>query len=928
MRAALARHDDILRTAVTANNGSVIKTTGDGLHAVFSTARSAVDAAVTAQKQLAAEAWPAIAPNRLKIRIGIHTGEAEERDGDYFGPPVNRAARLMAIGHGGQVLLSSVTARLLEAALVDNLDAELSLMDMGDVRLRGLKRLEHVYQLQTDGLQAVFPPLHTETAVSGNLPQHLTSFVGRQRERSDVTHLLAETRLLTLTGPGGTGKTRLSLEVAGDVQDNYTHGVWLVELAPLSDPGAVLTAVAGLWSLRENPMMSLAQVLTDYVRGKEMLLILDNCEHLVAACARLAADLLAAAPRLTIMASSREGLSVPGETTYHLPTLRIPGREVSEPNALYAFDSVQLFLERAQSVRPGFTLTTQNAEAVGRIVRRLDGIPLALELAAARLKLLPPEQLAERLDDRFRLLTGGSRTALPRQQTLRALIDWSYDFLDPAEQTLFRQLGVFAGGWSLEAAEAVANLESAFSPEETAGNEQSQKTRFLDVLDLLGNLVNKSLVVMDEQEGQARFRFLETIRQYAQDRLFEAGEGPVARDRHLNYFAGLVLDRLPLGASETHLSLYSAIGSPEMMGWVGRMHAEMDNVRAAVLWALQSDPERALAMATKLPLFFLFEGVAIEARQWLEEAVRAVKALEPASGEVGRLREILLLQGRLWQGNLQIGGGSHAEAVDTLQNVADRAQQLEHPMLLAMALSLQSLALVILGDPQAYDRAAEALALLEKIGKKRLQAMPLGNMAMAKMQQGDLQAAQALKERIRAIMKEESGTLVNSLQFVTLARLANQSHEYDEAEELLTLARDQFDDLGSYHFRTMAESEIGHLRRHRGDDAAAEAIYRRTIRAYEDLGHRPAVANHLETFAFITIHRAQYRHAAVLLGAAEALREQIDVDMLPDERVVYDAEVGALREAMKPDELTAAWRSGRALDLETAVNLALSGGAG
>ena len=433
---------------------------------------------------------------------------------------------------------------------------------------------------------------------------------------------------------------------------------------------------------------------------------------------------------------------------------------------------------------------------------------------------------------------------------------------------------------------------------------------------------------MEEEEGHARFRYLQTIRQYARDRLFEAGEGSAARDRHLDYFTNFVLDRLPLGSDETHLSLYSAIGSPSMMDWVGRMRAEMDNVRAAVQWALQSDPERALAMATRLPLFFLFEGAAVESRQWLEDAVIAVEALEPASGEAARLRETLLLQGKLWQGNLQLGGGSHTEAVDTLQKVEDRARQLESPILLAMALSLESLALVFLGDPQAYNKAAEALALLEEQGEKTLQGMPLGNMAMAKMQQGDLTAAQALKERTRAVMTRESGTLVNSLQIITLARLANQIHEYDEAEELLILARDQFDDLGSYHFRTMAESEIGHLRRRKGDDAAAEAIYRRTIRAYEALGHRPAVANHLETFAFIAIHRAQFDRAATLMGAAEALREQIDVDMLPDERVVYDAEVGALHEAMKPDELTAAWRSGRTLDMETAVNLALSGGAG
>ncbi|MFN2181403.1 MAG: adenylate/guanylate cyclase domain-containing protein, partial [Candidatus Promineifilaceae bacterium] len=436
MREALARHDEILRTAVNANGGAVIKNTGDGLHAVFPTAHGAVAAAVASQKRLAYEPWSSIAQDILKVRMGIHTGEAQERDGDYFGTAVNRAARIMAIGHGGQVLLSSVTAALCDDHSLENV----ALNDLGEVRLRGLARPEHVYQLEISGLPAAFPPLHTEGVLSGNLPQQLTSFIGREKEQEEVSHLLSTARLLTLTGPGGTGKTRLSLEVAGDLQDHYANGVWLVELAPLSDPAAVPTAVAGLWDLRENPMMSLERVLADYLRGKETLLILDNCEHLVAACAQLAAELLAAAPRLTILASSREGLGIAGETTVHLPTLRIPEVGVSDLESLQGFESVQLFVDRARAVRPGFSLTAENAAAVGRIVRRLDGIPLALELAAARLKLLPPEQLAERLDDRFRLLTGGSRTALPRQQTLRALIDWSYDLLDDEERWFMRQM--------------------------------------------------------------------------------------------------------------------------------------------------------------------------------------------------------------------------------------------------------------------------------------------------------------------------------------------------------------------------------------------------------------------------------------------------------------------------------------------------------
>jgi non-specific serine/threonine protein kinase len=778
--------------------------------------------------------------------------------------------------------------------------------------------------MQVDGLPAEFPPLRTTAVIKSNLPQQLTSFVGREREKEEITGLLSETRLLTLTGPGGTGKTRLSLEVAGDVQDNYSHGVWLVELAPLTDPGSVPAAVAELWGLRENPMLPLEQVLADYVRGKDLLLILDNCEHLVAASGQLAGELLAAAPHLTILASSREGLGVPGEMTYHLPTLRIPEREIVEPERLQELDSVKLFADRANAVRPGFELTRQNAPAVGRIVRRLDGIPLAIELAAARLKLLPPDQLAERIDDRFRLLTGGSRTALPRQQTLRALIDWSYDYLDPAEQAVFRQLGVFAGGWTLEAAETVVDLRGLERPSDSV-MAAPENLSGLDTMDLLANLVNKSLVVMEEEDGRARFRFLETIRQYARDRLFESGEGPAARDRHLETFSDLVLEGKPLGSDATHLSLFSAVGSPDMMAWVERTLAETDNVRAAVHWALKTDPERALAMATKLPLLFVYAGPAIEARQWLVEALQAVEDMEPASGETAYQREILLLQGRLWQGNLQLGEGRIPEARETLQAAAARARQLDLPRLLAMALSLQSLALTFVNDTSAYDMAAESLAIMDDLGEETLQTMPLGNMIMSKIQQGDLQTAQELKQRAKMLMSSGSNVFLNTLQIVTLARTANQSGELDEAEELLKLASKQFEKLGSRNFLVMVDSEIGHLRRRQGDYATAEAIYRRTIREWQELGHQAAVTNQLETLGFVAIHQGLWQRAAMLLGAAEAEREYLHVDMLPDERVEYEAEVATLREAMEPTSFDDMWEVGRALDIDASIELALRG---
>jgi len=483
MGAALARHDALLATAVAAHGGSVFQRTGDGCHAVFPSAVAGALAALAAQQALAAEGWAELAPDALRVRMAVHAGQAATRDGDYFGPALNRAARLMAAAHGGQVLLSETAAGLAR----DEMPPGLSLRDLGEHRLKDLTRPEHIFQLAAPGLPADFPPLGVLGAAN-NLPVPLTSFIGRERELAEAQRLLASARLLTLTGPGGTGKTRLALQAAADALDQFPDGAWLVELAPLADPALVAGAAATTWDLREQPGRTPLDALLDYLRARHLLLILDNCEHLIEACADLAADLLRACPRLTILASSREPLGVPGETTYRVPSLAVPDNECATPQRLLQFDAARLFVERAQAAQPHFAPNRGNLAVIIQICRRLDGIPLAIELAAARVRLLSVEQIAARLDDRFRLLTGGSRTALPRQQTLRALIDWSYDLLPAPECAALRQLAVFAGGWTLEAAEAVLS-----SP---------------DVLDLLAQLVNKSLVYVDEAGAEPRYRLL------------------------------------------------------------------------------------------------------------------------------------------------------------------------------------------------------------------------------------------------------------------------------------------------------------------------------------------------------------------------------------------------------------------------------------
>lgn len=445
---ALARHDALARAVVEENNGVLVKNRGEGdsLFCVFGQASDAVATACSMQRALLMEPWPI--RESLRVRMAVHTGEVTLRDGDYYGATVNRCARLRAVAVGGQILLTEAAAKLAG----HNLPPNASLTTPFERPLKDLSQPENIYQIRHPEL----PIFDLSLAQSNNLPQQNTSFEGREKELTGVRSLLQTSRMVTLTGAGGSGKTRLALQVAADVLDDEGDGVWFVELAPISDPALVSQAVAGVLKVREEAQKPLTQTIIDNLRGKRVLLLLDNCEHLLTASAVFVDAVLKACSHIRIMATSREGLGVSGETTYRIPSLSLPNTKIAPtPDNLLQSEAVRLFTVRAQAAQPSFHLTLANSSAVAQICTRLDGIPFALELAAARVRALPVEQIAARLDDRFRLLTGGARTALPRQQTLRATLDWSYGLLSPEEQTLLRRLSVFAGGWTLEAAEAV-----------------------------------------------------------------------------------------------------------------------------------------------------------------------------------------------------------------------------------------------------------------------------------------------------------------------------------------------------------------------------------------------------------------------------------------------------------------------------------------
>jgi predicted ATPase/class 3 adenylate cyclase len=552
MQVALARHDAILRDAVAGQGGQVVKSTGDGVHAAFGRAEDAVAAAVEAQRALDAERWAETGP--LRVRMGLHTGTAETRQGDYFGPALNRAARLTALAHGGQALVSHAT----EAVVHDALAGGVELEDLGEHRLRDLSRPERVFQLVHADLPREFPPLRSLDALPSNLPFQVTTFVGREEELREVSEVLGEARVVTLTGVGGVGKTRLAVQTAAELLPRFADGAWLCELGPLSDPGAVPAVVATVLSIQPQPGKTLIESIVVALRHREMLILLDNCEHLIDPAAQLVDEIVRSCPGVRVLATSREGLGMSGERLLLVRSLGLPGEHAGVEELAHS-DAARLFVDRTAATRRGFAVDEANAAAVTQICRRLDGIPLAIELAAARTRVMSPGEIAGRLDERFRLLTGGSRTAVERHQTLRAAVDWSYGLLKPEERVLLDRLGVFAGGFTLDAAETVGVDDEGWGG---------------DVLDHLAQLVDKSLVVAEEDaDGGTRYRLLETIRQYAIAHLNDAEATDAIRRRHAQWCVRLVAD--------------AAAGSRgrDEPRWVRRLDRELENLRSAITWA-------------------------------------------------------------------------------------------------------------------------------------------------------------------------------------------------------------------------------------------------------------------------------------------------------------------------------------------------------
>nr|WP_309697143.1 tetratricopeptide repeat protein [Armatimonas sp.] len=849
MQAALVRHDALLRDAIETHNGHVFKTIGDAFCAAFPTATEAITAALAAQLTLTSEPWPEQIP--LKVRMALHTGAVESRNDDYFGQPLNRVARLLATGHGGQTLLTLATQELVR----DALPSQTQFRDLGAHQLKDLARAEQIYQMQHPALADTFPALKSLSTHPNNLPQQVTSFIGREEELEIVEKLLAKNKLLTLTGAGGSGKSRLSLQVAADLLERFPEGAFLVELAPLTDPNFVAQTVASVLQVKEEPGKPILTTLTEQLKTKHLLLLLDNCEHVLDACARLADALMRGCPSVQILATSREGLGITGEATYRVPSLSLPDPKQSQtPESLSHFEAVRLFIDRALQTQPSFRVTNENAPALASVCFHLDGIPLAIGLAAARARSLSVEEINSKLDQRFRLLTGGSRTALPRQQTLRALIDWSYDLLSETEKKVLERLAVFAGGWTLEAAEAVC---------------ASDDVEDWEVLDHLTSLTDKNLVIAEQKHGHTRYQLLETVRQYARDRLQERGGGEVWCERHLAYFVDLAEQAEP------------QMSRQEQSIWYTRLETEHDNFRAALTWACKdgSDPESGLQLVGCLWRFW-YNRADSEGRVWCQ------LALEIEGKRIRRHAEVLRRHAEVLNGagTLAYGQGDYTAA---------------------------------------HSLYEESLTLHRDQGNRWGIATSLSNLGTLSRDQGNYTAARALFEESLALHRELGKDWGAASALHNLGNVARLQEDYPLAHSLLGESLALWQEMGAQGNSALALGSLGLLAIEQCDSTAARALYEKSLTLTYELGNRRFLADLLEGLGGIALAESAPGRTARLKGAAALLREQLGVGIAPPDQRWFDQWTDEARAALGADAFALAWAEGRTLTLEQVIALAL-----
>jgi predicted ATPase/class 3 adenylate cyclase len=883
----LADHHQLIRASLAAHGGEEVDTQGDAFFAVFSSPSACATAAIEMQRAFLSHRWPA--GEAVRVRMGVHSGEASRSTVGLVGLGIHRAARVAAVGHGGQILVSAATAALLG----DSMPAGASLRDLGSHRLKDLGRPEQIFQLDADGLLAVFPPLRSldNPKLRNNLPAQVSSFIGRDAELSEVSRLMAASRLVTLTGSGGAGKTRLGLQLAAMLLDGSGDGVWFVDLAPLEDPDLVAVTVANVLGVRAEPGRPVIDTLAGAVGRRSLLVVLDNCEHVIEVCAKLADALLRHCPNIGLLATSREPLGIDGERVYRVPSMDTPGED-EDMRAAGNTEAVRLFTERAAQHGAPFVWDEWTALVVGRICRRLDGIPLAIELAAARLRAVSVTELDARLDQRFSLLTGGSRTALPRQQTLLATVEWSWELLNAVERHVLARLAVFAGGFDLSAAEAV-----------TAGGGIPAGESVVH----LGALVDKNLVQFDDTGGgPARYRLLETMRQYAARQL--EGEGPATahgtRAAHRDHYLAL---------AESAAPQLTGHGQAE---WLDRLGLELDNLRAAIAFSLgQPDPVSGVRLVTALRVFWKARGHAAEGA----DALRAFLATPAVQGAaLVRARALAAAAYLLDQtGGYALGDEYCKEALAIAHSAGDT-------FLAADVLYLRAYILLRRGeDDAALPLIEQGLGLARQLREPHLTACLLAARAFAVDVNGDHAAAahdasESLRLYRQAGDRLQVGTMAGNLGYVELS-LGDLDSARRHLLESLDIARALNDQYGVVY----ETFNLGLAEYLNGSLSAAEALFAESLDLATRMRMTASTAYALIGLAMADDNAARASRSARLHGAADQALAALGETLEPLEGELRDLHCQRLRSAMGAEAFEAEYATGKSLTAEEVLALAI-----
>ena len=873
MRPALARHDSLIAEVAARHNGKIVKERGEGdsMFLTFDSAVEAAHAAIAIQNALRTEAWPP--DTLLKVRMALHTGETHERDGDYYGGTVNRCGRIRAVGNGGHILLSEVTAGLVR----DHLTGCACLRDHGQHHLKDLQRPEHIFELRDDRWTDDFGPLRSLAAFKHNLPLQLTSFVGREQELKNVRTFMTQTRLLTLQGSGGCGKTRLALQAAAEAVDDYPDGVWSVTLAPLAEDELVVRAIANALGIKEEPGREGLQTLCDALQKQTLLLLLDNCEHLVKAVAKVATALLQTCPGLHILATSRRKLNVAGEKCWNVPLLPVPG-DTSEPTVEDALrnESVRLFVERATSASADFALTTANLPAVTRICRRVEGIPLAIELAAAWVHAYSPQIIDSRLNNFFSLLVGGSGEK--RHETLTALIDWSYDLLTDEERVLLRRLSVFAGGWTLETMEAVCEW-----------GELETGTTF----NLLFNLINASLVITGEQEDAQRYRLLETVRQYATKKLEAAGETEAARDAHLRCFLDMAEEAEP------------KLTGPEQAFWLRTLEAEHDNLRTALKWAIHG--ETRLRMTSALWRFWATRYLE-EGRGWIEGALRYSPHASPTCRAKGlnALGVLVVRQGDYVTGQqLLLEALTLREQHGTQREIAEVHNNLGH-----VYFGMGSF-------EEARNCYTTGLDLRKADGDTWGMAGSLTNLGMLARQSNDIAEARQYFEQAFASYRALDDTQNIATVLTNLGVVLELEGSYSQARQHYEDALQVYTTLKNHWGATIALHNLSTLARKQKDNSATYTFALKSAILSNGQGDKEHFAHSLCNLADAYFEARQYPHAVYFYSAADTWRLRLGIVLVHSEETDdEEANLTHLHSVVNTGLFQAQWAAGETASQE------------